>query len=141
MHVNAWWHQLFIFTTHFIGQTYSNKRRSVAYLSKKGIIARRNHIVRINMAIHSNKWASRWQICCYSPCCPNKDWEHLERLITIIYYLEDIEIWRVVIYCVVYLEKGKCRILKGVNLPILLLQMIGWKLQVVCLNCKRLLIF
>ena len=80
MHVNAWWHQLFIFTTHFIGQTYSNKRRSVAYLSKKGIIARRNHIVRINMAIHSNKWASRWQICCYSPCCPNKDWEHLEKI-------------------------------------------------------------
>lgn len=40
-------------------------KSNLTNLSKKGIIAWRNHIIRINVAIHSNKWTSSWQVCCY----------------------------------------------------------------------------
>lgn len=41
----------------------------LAHLSKKRVIAWRNNIIRINMAIHPDKWTTRRQVCCNSTCC------------------------------------------------------------------------
>lgn len=67
-HVCRWWNKPLIHTPSHQAKTNTCRGKNMANLSKKRIIAWRNHIIRINMAIHSDKWATSWQVCCYSPC-------------------------------------------------------------------------